>query len=181
MSARCASLLPVAVAVALLAGGPAAGQERSDGWSPPRLDDGRPDLQGVWDFRTVTPLERPAGLADRETLSEEEVAALEAGAALVQSAVDAPPPEGSVGAYNAFWLDFGTTVGQDRRTSLIVDPPDGQLPPLAAGVEPQVGSLDEDLPGTRPVRMRSAGIGADGPEDRGLAELVSWGSTPVPR
>ena len=141
---------------------------------------GAPNLNGVWDFRTVTPLERPAVFADREKLTEEEAAALEAGAALVQSAIDRPPPKGSVGAYNAFWLDFGTTVGENRRTSLIVDPPDGQLPPLGEDVGSQFGSLDTDLPGTRPVRIRSAGIGADGPEDRGLAErcLMGFNSGP---
>ena len=180
MSLRCVSLLFVATAIGALAALPAAGQGLSDNWVPRRLSDGHPDLQGVWDFRTATPLERPAAFADRETLTDEEAAIVEAGAARFQDAADAPPQEGNVGAYNAFWLDFGTTVGQDRRTSLVVDPPDGRIPSPAAGVERQVGSLDEDLPGARPVRLRSAGIGADGPEDRGLAErcLLGFNSGP---
>ena len=68
----------------------------------------------------------------------------------------------------------------DRRTSLIVDPDTGRLPALVDGVQRQIGSLDEDLPGELPWRVRSAGIGADGPEERGLAErcLVGFNSGP---
>ena len=160
--------------LALLGPGVALAQQTSD-WSPPRLGGGKPDLQGVWDFRTATPLQRPERFEGRETLTEEEAAAIESRAAAAQALADRAPREGSVGAYNAFWLDFGTTVGDDRRTSLIVDPPTGRLPELADGVDRQVGSLDGDLPGTRPVRIRSAGIGADGPEDRGLAERCLLG------
>ncbi len=170
------SLLVVLAVAMLVVPDPAVAQA----YDPPRLDDGRPDLQGVWDFRTATPLERPTQFEGRETLTEEEAAAVEAGAAFFARAADAQPPDGSVGAYNAFWLDFGTTVGEDRRSSLIVDPSDGRLPAVAAGVTTQVGSLDADLPGARPVRLRSAGIGADGPEDRGLAErcLLGFNSGP---
>jgi len=157
---------------------PIAAQEPADSWEPRRLSSGRPDLQGVWDFRTATPFQRPEGLGDR--LTEEEAAAIEAGAAAGLAAADRPPQDGNVGAYNAFWLDFGTRVGDDRRTSLIVEPTNGRLPALAQGVARQVGSLDADLPGERPWRVRSAGIGADGPEDRGLAErcLVGFNSGP---
>ena len=160
---------------AVLVAGMASAQE---GDGVPRLADGRPDLQGVWDFRTATPLERPQGMGER--LTEEQAAAFEAGAAAAQQAADRRPAEGSVGAYNAFWLDFGTNVTDDRRTSLIVDPDTGRLPALVDGVQRQVGSLDEDLPGELPWRVRSAGIGADGPEDRGLAErcLVGFNSGP---
>ena len=101
----------VAAALAGAAVVPAFGQEPGETWEPPRLSDGRPDLQGVWDFRTATPFERPAGLD--EVLTEEQAAAVEAGASAFARAVDQPPPEGSVGAYNAFWLDFGTSVGDD--------------------------------------------------------------------
>ena len=175
MNRRCLSLLAAVVAAGLLAPGVAGAQGAAAEWEPPRLPDGRPDLQGVWDFRTATPLERPEALADRATLTDEEAAAVEFGATAFQRAADEQPPEGSVGAYNAFWLDFGTTVTDDRRSSLVVDPPDGRLPDVVEGALRHDGSLDVDLPGQRPVRLRSAGIGADGPEDRGIAERCILG------
>ena len=159
----------------------------------PRTADGRPDLQGVWDFRTMTPLQRPSTLGEKEFLTDEEAAAQEAQVAsrrarlLEPSEVRTEPlPAGggglAVGGYNDFWLDYGTTIVNDRRTSLIVDPPDGRLPELTAVGEAlrQVGSLIEDLPIELPVRVRSAGTGADRPEDRGLAErcLVGFNSGP---
>jgi hypothetical protein len=156
-------------------------------YEPPRLSDRKPDLQGVWDFRTLTPLERPEDVAAKAYLTTAEAAAIEARAAERTAAQDAPsvrtgplPVGGSVGAYNSFWVDRGAKVVDDQRTSLIIDPPDGRLPPLQPGVDKQVGSTSEDLPGRRPVRLRAAGIGADSYEDRGLAErcLVGFNSGP---
>jgi hypothetical protein len=106
----------------------------------PRTPDGKPDLQGFWDFRTLTPLERPVGVRDKAVLTEEEARTLQAQAAERRSRAaesaevrSAPREAGggarAVGGYNDFWLDFGDSVVQDRRTSLIVDPPDGRLPP----------------------------------------------------
>ena len=105
------------------------GVARAQAAAPARAADGQPDLQGVWDFRTITPLERPASLADRETLTDEEIAELELQAAN-RKIFDGPSREGDVGAYNDFWLDLGTNVVDTKRTSLIVDPPDGRLPAL---------------------------------------------------
>ena len=87
---------------------------------------GDPDLQGIWNNATRTPLERPAQFADTPFLTEEE-AAERAREALLRR--DAPPRPGTVGTYNAFWSDGdrGTIM---TRTSLIVDPPDGRIPPL---------------------------------------------------
>ena len=170
-----------------LAAGPVVGQ------TVPRTGDGRPDLQGVWDFRTQTPLQRPTNLGDKAVLTEEEAAEAEArltahrARQLEPSEVRTEPlPAGggglAVGGYNDFWLDYGTNVIGDRRTSLIIDPPDGRLPALTAEGESlrQNGSLWEDLPIDRPLRVRSAGTGADRPEDRGLAErcLVGFNSGP---
>ena len=75
-----------------------------------------------------------------------------------------------MGGYNDFWFDGGVTVVGDRRTSLIVDPPDGRLPPLRTGAPHQIGSLTEDRPLPRPIRVLATGASAEGPEDRGLSE-----------
>ena len=144
-------------------------KEASSGWSPPRGSDGHPNLQGVWDFRTITPLERPAMLGDKEVLTDEEAAAFE------EQAARAGVPQLNGFTYNDFWWDFGTNVADGNRTSLIVDPPTGRIPDVVADMRPQFGSLTGDVPGLRPVRYRTGGIGAAGPEDRGLAERCILG------
>ncbi len=187
---------PAAVAPTMILGGAAVmlslAATPSMGQSPVTAE-GRPDLQGVWDFRTMTPLQRPTDLGEQAFLTDEEVAAQEAGVAerrarlLEPSEVRTEPlPAGgggrAVGGYNDFWLDYGTTIVGDRRTSLIVDPADGRLPALTAEGEAlrQIGSLMEDLPIEGLVRVRSAGTGSDYPENRGLAErcLVGFNSGP---
>jgi len=101
-----------------------------------RTSSDRHDLEGVWNFGTITPLERPPQFADKPVLTDAEVKALEMEAA--QQRVD-PPADRKVGdtaefgpgrAYNQFWRDPGSRVVGSKRTSLIVDPPDGRLPPL---------------------------------------------------
>ena len=97
---------------------------------------GQPDLQGIWDFRTITPIERPDDLGEQAFLTEEEAAGLE------QDAIDRDirlwdqearrtEAGGSVGGYNNFWMDRGTAPIETRRTSLIIDPPNGRLPGLS--------------------------------------------------
>ena len=155
---------------------PAAAQT---GFELPRLGDGRPDLQGVWDFSTLTPLERPEDRAGQARLTPEEAAAIEA--AEVRRAIEAdrsrirtePLPAGSnIVSYNDFWNDRGAGVVGDRRTSLIVDPPDGRIPSPRPGTRQQLAVADGDhaAPPGRPVRFLVGGIGMRGPEDRGLAE-----------
>ncbi len=95
-------------------------------WTPAKTPDGQPDLQGIWTNPTITPFERPRELAGKEFLTEKEVKELEARAA--GNRVDRPPQPGDVGAYNQFWFDSGTTVVKSRRTSLVIDPPDGRVP-----------------------------------------------------
>ena len=90
---------------------------------------GDPDLQGVYTFATITPLQRPDDVDGRELLSAEEAASFEERTALER--VDRPPRPGDTGTYNRFWVDYGTRVVGTLRTSLIVDPPDGRLPPPA--------------------------------------------------
>jgi hypothetical protein len=102
---------------------------------------GDPDLQGTWDFTTITPLERPRELAGREFLSEDEAATLEK--RINQQRVSTeeqspgslggvPRPDSDPGIYNLgwWWEPNGRRLVRTRRTSLVVDPPDGRIPPL---------------------------------------------------
>ena len=97
------------------------------GQGVPRTPWGAPDLQGVWTGSTLTPLERPMDLADKSFLTEEEVVALEYRADESRF-VERTPQAGDPGTYNQAWFDPGTRVVADRRTSLVVDPPDGRIP-----------------------------------------------------
>lgn len=87
---------------------------------------GDPDLQGIWTGSTITPLERPAKFAGKKFMTEAEAAQLEKEALAQQ--VDRPPEAGSPGTYNQIWFDPSSKLLPDRRTSLIVDPPDGRIP-----------------------------------------------------
>ena len=185
---RYRDLICVVVSATFVLSASAVFAQGGSGFATPRTADGQPDLQGVWDFRTLTPLQRPEDRGAQATLTEEEAAAIEQESA--QSAIDADQPSevrteplpvgGNVGGYNNFWFDRGAGVVDDRRTSLISDPPDGRVPMLQPGYEMVELSLGEDRPGTRPVRVRAAGIGADSYEDRGLAErcLLGFNSGP---
>ena len=137
--------------------------QASGKWSPARTADGRPDLQGVWSYATITPLERPSELADKEFLTPDEVAAYEK-LVLARNNKDARPEDKTVdvsSAYNDFWWDRGTNIVGTRRTSLIVEPRDGKIPPMTAkGQERRLAAM-----ATR--RMRGA---SDGPEDRNMSE-----------
>jgi hypothetical protein len=188
-------LASVTAALAILAPAtPTAGQTRpaaTGTTSSLRAPDGKPSLQGNWDFRTITPLERPKGQADQKVLSANEAETIQKEAEARRARAAAPSdvksgprkPGGggaAIGAYNDFWLDFGTNVVGDRRTSLITDPPDGRVPALVPGARHQVASLLEDVDVQRPNRVLNAGGRADGPEDRGLAErcLVGFNAGP---
>ena len=133
MRHRCLAIVIAAAAVMCLAPLPAVGQAPSQGpdvSTPPRLLDGRPDLRGVWDFRTITPLQRPSSLADKEFLTAEEAAEFEQQQAEQRNADrrDGGAQADVARAYNDFWWDYGSNVVGDRRTSLVVDPPDGRIP-----------------------------------------------------
>jgi hypothetical protein len=103
-----------------------SGQKVSKPWTAPHTPDGQPDLQGVWTNATITPFERPAELAGKAYLTEQEAAALEKQAA--GNRVDRRPKPGDVGSYNQAWFDSGTKVVGTRQTSLVIDPPDGRVP-----------------------------------------------------
>ena len=157
VSLRVATIVAVVVVVA---GMPAAGQTQAarakaaSASAASRTVDGHPDLQGIWSFATLTPLERPAAFAGKETLTAEEASKLENQAVETQDVERAPRP-GDTGAYNRFWVDSPNKVIGTRRTSLIVDPPDGKVPPLTPQGEKrqatrqaarQAAANPEDLP-----------------------------------
>ena len=138
-------LAAVLTAAGALAPATAAAQAAEDGWVVPRTPDGRADLQGVWANNNITPLQRPEVWAGRETLSDEELAALRVSAATAVSdgdalfgdqlvlaaiaGVEATSYDPTTGNYNQFWIverDF------NNRTSLVVDPPDGRIPAVTA-------------------------------------------------
>jgi hypothetical protein len=101
-------------------------------WTPPRTPDGQPDLEGVWAITVLTPLERPRELAGKEFLTEQEAAQF-VRQTLVQGdrdKRDASPEADLNRNYNEFWRERGNVVVPSRRTSLIVDPREGRIPPF---------------------------------------------------
>ena len=107
---------------------------------PLRTPDGQPDISGIFTFRTLTPLERPAALEGQETLSAEDAAQFEASERVrlnrdLFDPVNGAPSagyqsraEGGVLSYNEFWYERGIELTSDKRTSLVIDPPEGRIP-----------------------------------------------------
>ena len=125
-------VLSVAAVVAVVSLGAVPAGAQTD---VPRTPWGQPDLQGTWDFRSITPMERPDELADRAFLTEEEAAKFEQEAANWFADRWAEPPErtkvgGEVGKGFVWARDSGLRTVETRRTSLVVDPPDGKIPAL---------------------------------------------------
>jgi hypothetical protein len=93
---------------------------------------GRPDFEGIWNSGTATPLERPRELGDKAVFTPAEAAAWEREVARRN---EEPPPQPAAksrgtGTYNNFYREWGTRTVKTRRTSIVIDPPDGRLPPL---------------------------------------------------
>ncbi|MYH29810.1 MAG: hypothetical protein F4137_13365 [Acidobacteria bacterium] len=172
---RIVGLLTI-VAIVALAPTPVAAQ----GGVPP-TPWGHPDLQGVWDFRTITPMERPEDRAEQEFLTAEEAAELEQAAldriadlaARPARRTEADPSgnvdrgvDGAPGSYNNFWFDRGTSAVSTNRTSLVVDPPSGRIPALTAEAQARRDALAEARRNTGPHQPTPGGwvddLGANG-------------------
>jgi len=170
-----AGVFTVAVAILWFASFPAAAQTLTPAksalaaksaavgktWTPPRTSDGKPDLQGIWTNATLTPLERPKEYAAKEFLTEQESVEFEK---QELRNVDGDRRDGGGDtdvnrAYNEFWRDRGR-ITPDRRTSLIVDPPDGRVPALTPAAQKRAADR----------AAANRGHQFDGPENRSLAE-----------
>jgi hypothetical protein len=170
----------------------------------PRTPDGHPDLQGTYDIATLTPLERPAAFGDNLTMTDEQARRLEEQVAnRIERAAepsrgdrDAPPiggdgssgAAGNVGGYNNFWIDSGTqyvTIGGRKRTSIIVDPPNGRIPQILASARQRNAGRAVQTTSDQ-QESNDPGLGNpnayDDPEQRPLAErcLLGFGSTSGP-
>ncbi len=140
MAAMAALLAPIQFAGQGLPVTAKAATSASKSWTPQRTVDGQPDLEGVWTNSTLTPLERPAEFAGKEFLTDQEAA--DYVKRLLQQ-VNTDRRDGGaqvdVGrSYNEFWRDRGNNVVADRRSSLIVDPPDGRIPALTPEAQKRV-------------------------------------------
>ena len=155
---------------------PAAGQTGAEG---PRTPWGDPDLQGVWDYWTFTPLERPEEFEGRGELTDEEAAVVaQRGNAEALARDDDGPPPGEVGGYSQeVWTDRARATALTQ-SSLLVDPPDGRLPALTP--EAEAAAEAHRAAGGYPVRVRVGGLNEDRPEARGVAERCLLGFSTGP-
>jgi hypothetical protein len=168
----------------------------------PRMPDGHPNLSGMYDLATLTPMERTAGsplvMTDEQAskLEKAAAAAVSSGDAPIKADRGAPPvggdgsagPAGNVGGYNSFWINRGSrysVIEGQRRASILIDPPDGRIPQLTAQARQRFArnvrptsdqGAREDDPGFE------SGGAYDDPERRPLAErcLMGFSSTSGP-
>ena len=177
MSRRILPALFALAAVAALAPAGVTAQTAEDS-DVPRTAWGAPDLAGVWDFRSLTPFERPENLAGKTTLNDEDAAVVLAEAEetwrQIQDGSDAMP----TGSYNEAWYD-ATGVAEDRRTSLIVDPPDGRVPTLTAAARKRQEEMAMERRGLGLHELTYGGWVADmGPGHLAVRCLVGFNSGP---
>ncbi|MYD87877.1 MAG: hypothetical protein F4018_06305 [Acidobacteria bacterium] len=139
MSQRFVMVVAMALAATVAAAIPANAQS-AEAETVMRTPDGQPDISGIFTFRTLTPLQRPAALEGQDRLGAEEAAQFEASERirlnrdLFDPETGAPNAgyqsraEGGVLSYNEFWYERGIELTADKRTSLVVDPPNGRIP-----------------------------------------------------
>jgi hypothetical protein len=152
----------------------------AEDYEAPRTQWGLPDLQGVWNFSSNVPMQRPEEFGEQQFPTGDEIRAAQ-GQRFSLGSTDAPTrsASGVEDFYNdTIWMEKIRGAG-NVRTSLIVFPLNGRIPPLAKGIENQPGG-EIEVVGERPVRFVIGGIGRDGPEDRGLSErcIVGFNSGP---
>jgi hypothetical protein len=172
LTAAAAFLAPsVLVSQTPLAAKVASGKSKT--WTPPRTADGQPDLEGVWTNPTLTPLERPDEFAGKEFLTEKEAADY-VNRTLQRVSSDRRDGGAQVDvnrSYNEFWRDRGNNLVADRRTSLIVDPPDGKIPPFTPAARERVEK----------ARTWIEAHATDGPEGRSMPErCLAWATAGPP-
>jgi len=178
------SIIPASLCCILAAASPLAAQSttaKSANSAIPRTRDGHPDLQGIWTNATLTPMERPAVFAGKLTVSDAEAAKFEkaqedelkAGDGKSEGEFHRRAGSGDTGGYNALFIDRGNELARVdgvKRTSLIIDPPDGKVPGLTDEARERLRS------------MRRGGGGVNSAQDRPLSErcLLSFGSSSGP-
>jgi hypothetical protein len=156
-------------------------------WDPPRGPDGHPDLQGIWTNATLTPFERPKELAGKPFFTREEAAAFEKRQIEQRNADrrDGGRDNDLARAYNDAWWDWGTKVTKTLQTSLVVDPPDGRVPPYTPEAQKRIAArsqaIKERCKHTVCVESVFDFLPADGPEDRSLMDrCILFPDSPIP-
>lgn len=167
-------LLSAAIAVAV-----AGSAIADDNYSAPLNEWGQPDLRGVFNFSSNTPMERNRQYGDRQFYTPEEVIERDRRIAEEAAATDGQSSQGGVGGYNRAWVE-DSPQELNLRTSIIIYPEDGRTPARVPGAPIAFGGLGPDYDGERPVRVAVGGIAKDGPEDRGISERCLLGFNSVP-
>jgi hypothetical protein len=131
-------------------------------WTAPRTPDGQPDLQGIWTNATITPIERPAFFKDRPSLNEKEAEAYETRVSTQFNADrrGATPAQDRDEAYNRLFIDRGDKLARVdglARTSLIIEPPDGKVPPLTPEARQRIAQRMREVASYDSVKTRPLG------------------------
>ena len=171
-------LLPYAAVFAVVFSAALAAQPApTKSWTVPRAADGHPDLQGIWTNATLTPMQRPAEFAGKKTVTDAEATAYEK-KDLETNNIDNPEApllaragSAETGGYNNLFIDRGSQLARvdgEKRTSLIIDPPDGKMP-----------QLTEESHARTAAMIKRGFDRYDTVKDRPLAErcIVGFGST----